>query len=188
MAKPDWTASDPAPRGVPILTTSTVTFDRLKAFIREAMTRLGLPEADAADGRHADGGSRSAGIGRPRRQPAAAICPPHQGRRLQRAAQHHGGARARLHRAAQRRQRHGPSRDEARGRNRDRKGAHDRDRLGQLAIQQPCGARLALRVDAAEARHDRAVFRGRQRQPSAALGRPRHAAVDQPDRGRNPGR
>jgi LDH2 family malate/lactate/ureidoglycolate dehydrogenase len=33
---------------VPILTTSSVTFDRLKDFILEAMTRLGLPEADAA--------------------------------------------------------------------------------------------------------------------------------------------
>ena len=33
---------------MPTLTTSTVTFDRLKDFIREAMTRLGLPEADAA--------------------------------------------------------------------------------------------------------------------------------------------
>jgi hypothetical protein len=28
-------------------TGSTVTFDRLKAFIHEAMTRLGLPDQDA---------------------------------------------------------------------------------------------------------------------------------------------
>jgi LDH2 family malate/lactate/ureidoglycolate dehydrogenase len=32
---------------VPILPELTVTFERLKAFIGEAMTRLGLPEADA---------------------------------------------------------------------------------------------------------------------------------------------
>ena len=31
----------------------------------------------------------------------------------------------------------------------DRKGAHQRNRLGQLAVQQPCRPRLALRHDAA---------------------------------------
>lgn len=32
---------------MPILPEMTVTFDRLKAFIQEALTKLGLPDSDA---------------------------------------------------------------------------------------------------------------------------------------------
>ena len=33
---------------MPILSEMTITFDRLKAFIQEALTKVGLPEQDAA--------------------------------------------------------------------------------------------------------------------------------------------
>jgi hypothetical protein len=36
--------------GVPILPELTVTFDRLKTFIQEALTRLGLPDSDTMTG------------------------------------------------------------------------------------------------------------------------------------------
>jgi hypothetical protein len=62
-----------------------------------------------------------------------------------------------------------------------------RGRLGRHPQRQPCRRRRGLCRDAARARHDRALFRGRQRQPPAALGRHRHAALDQPDRGRGAG-
>ena len=77
-----------------------------------------------------------------------------------------------------------------RRRDRHRQGARRRHRLGRRAAQQPRRAGLAVCAHGAAARHDRPLFRGRQRQPPAALGRPRHAAVDQPDRGRRcrPGR
>ena len=54
--------------------------------------------------------------------------------------------------------------------------------LGRCARQQPRRAGVAVRAHADRARHDRAVLRGGQRQPPAAVGRHRDAAVDQPDR------
>lgn len=59
---------------------------------------------------------------------------------------------------------------------------------GRFATEQSCRSGIALRQHAARPQHDRAVFRRRQRQSSAALGRPRYAAVDQSDRSRDPGR
>ena len=44
------------------------------------------------------------------------------------------------------------------------------------------GPGIAVCAHADRARHDRPVLRGRQRQPPAAVGRRRDAAVDQPDR------
>ena len=73
---------------------------------------------------------------------------------------------------------------DARRATRDREGEDRRRRVGRHALQQPRRTRVAVRAHAARARHDRHVLRGRQRQPPAAVGRARHAAVDQPDRGR----
>ena len=56
---------------------------------------------------------------------------------------------------------------------------------GSGAHEQPRRAGLALRAHAARARHDRPLLRGGQRQPPAAVGRARHAALHQPDRGRD---
>ena len=63
----------------PVQPQFTVTFDRLKAFIHEAMLRLGLPDDDAMAVTDPDGAGRPAGDGRPRRQPAARNMPAHQG-------------------------------------------------------------------------------------------------------------
>jgi len=51
------------------------------------------------------------------------------------------------------------------------KGQGHRNRLGGRAHEQSRRAGGALRNDAARSRYDRLVFRGRQQQPSAAMGR-----------------
>ena len=65
-------------------------------------------------------------------------------------------------------------------------GGEDRHRLGRHAAQQPCRRRRVLCDDAAGARHDRALSRGRQQQPHGAHGRDRAAARHQSHRHRHP--
>ena len=67
------------------------------------------------------------------------------------------------------------------------KAKSDRHRLGRRAHEQSRRARGALRHDAAATRHDRALFRRRQQQPFAAVGRQRKSARHQPDGGRRSG-
>ena len=75
----------------------------------------------------------------------------------------------------------------ARGRRSDRTGAPEWGRLGRHPQRQPRRRRRGLCGDAARARHDRALFRSRQRQPPAALGRDRYVVVNKSDRGRGAG-
>ena len=89
---------------------------RVRSGRRSARRREDHRRADDARGRER--------LRRPRRLPPAAVHPPHQGRRGQRAAEHPHRARSRGDGARERRQRHGPSRHalrDARSRSRRRR-------------------------------------------------------------------
>jgi hypothetical protein len=153
---------------------------------RRGLRARGLAPARCARSGRADGRGRAPGIGRPRDDAAAALRAPNQGGRRERHAQHPHRRGARRDRAGGRRQRHGPPGDEARRRGRDRQGAHRRQRLGRHALQQPRRPGVALRAHAARRGHDRSLPRRGKRQSPSAVGRPRHAALHQPDLGRDP--
>ena len=147
--------------------------ERIESFVASAFVAAGLPAADAqtlarlmveADLR----GSDTHGVIRlplyVRRIRAGGINPKPNIRVVERPAV--GGS-------DRRRQRHGPSGDETRRRACDREGQGHRHRLGRRAHEQSRRPGLALCHHAARPRHDRALFRRRQQQSSAALGRQR---------------
>ncbi len=165
-----------------------VTAARLVAFTKRAFEAAGLPAERRRSGRHADGRSRPARLRHPRRHPPADQYQAAQGRRQQSAPEHSSRAGPAVRRAGRWRQRHRPSGDALRDADRDREGEATRRRLGRRAHEQSRRPRRALRHHAARARHDRHLSRGRQQQPSAAVGVGGEPARHQSDRDRDPGR
>ena len=171
-----------------IMSAAPVAASAIAALIKDAMMAVGVPAADAAKVAElmleADlTGADAHGVFRLpqyiRRIKAGGVNPK---------AQHHGGEDRAGDRHGRWRQRHGPSGDAARRRHRDRAGEGERRRLGRRAAEQPRRRGRHLRGDDAAARHDRHLFRGRQRQSHAGLGRGRKPAQHQSDRDRGAGR
>ena len=160
----------------------------LTAFIKRAFEAAGLPGKRCGHPCRPHGRSRFARQRYPRRDPPPALSAPAESRRRQSASEYPHRAGEAGDRAGRRRQWHGSSGHALCRHDRDREGQACGRRLGGRAHEQPCGSGRALRHDAARPRHDRALSRGRQQQPSAALGLDRESARHQSHRHRDSGR
>jgi hypothetical protein len=94
---------EPAPAAVARAEVARIPWRATQALIADALGAAGLPAPDAARCAELMTASRSHRRRRPRHFPPAAICPPAQGARLQRAAEHRGVTGGGRHRARRRR-------------------------------------------------------------------------------------